>query len=414
MNKPAEITEEFDSDQVEIIPPSRDVSPIVAAEIMQQIATAHRFPRRRDADITAEIMGRAGLDEETAAECMYTLPRAGKDITGPSIRFAEIVMMSFGNLRAAARFIEIDMKVRDRAAVVVEGVCLDLQANVSRVIAVRRSIMTSAKGGKAARMFNADMTNIAVAAGSAIATREAILKCVPKAIWGPAYKRVISILQGDATTLAKRREQVIAAFAKRGIEAPKVFEFLDLKSIDDVTIEHMPRLFGMLTALADGTETTDSMFGKPEAERAAGVESPLHDGPAGSAEPTQSPTTAKSAANTAAAGAQKAAQPAAANSPGLEKHIQAAGAEAEDSEPSMFGGAQPIRAEVTDGKSYAAWAGWWIANNANPMTGEALNEAGLRKQWTDEKTLRRECKVSGDQIEGLTERLNVRITDLKG
>lgn len=253
----------IDNDTGEILLPisSQEMSPLVAAEINQQIATAKKYPRRADLTIREEIMGRSSLDEETAAECMYSLPRGGKNITGPSIRFAEIVMASYGNLRVASRFVEIDARDPERVAVIVEGVCLDLQSNVSRIIPVRRSIMTSGKSGKKPRVFDADMTNIAVAAGSAIATREAILKIVPKTLWGAPYHRVVRVLQGDAETLSARREKVIAAFGRRDIQPKVVFSHIGVKSIEEITLEHMPQLFGMLTALADGSETPISMFG---------------------------------------------------------------------------------------------------------------------------------------------------------
>lgn len=251
---------------------TKEISSAVAAEISQQVATAKRYPRRPDKAISTEIMSRATLDEETAAECCYSLPRAGKDIVGPSIRFAELVLASYGNLRAGARFVEIDTKDPARSAVVIEGVCIDLQMNNGVTIPVRRSI-TGRKG-----VFNADMTNIAFSAGAAIARREAIIKTVPKSIWGGPWKAVLAVLQGDQKTLAVRRKSSIEAFAKMGVDAAKVFAALDVAGEEAITLEHMPRLIGMWTALRDGTETIDSLFGKPGPGHDV-VKNPLKDDP---------------------------------------------------------------------------------------------------------------------------------------
>ncbi len=264
-----------DTGEVTIAEPM-EISGAVAAEISQQVATAKRYPRRSDKAISQEILSRATLDEETAAECTYSLPRAGKNLTGPSVRFAEIVFASFGNMRAGARFVELDTKDPARAAVIIEGVCIDMQMNNGQTVPVRRSI-TGRKG-----IFNADMTNIAFSAGAAIARREAILKTVPKSIWGFAYKAVIAVLQGDAKTLSARRRSAIEAFERMGVQPGQVFKALEVEGEETITIEHMPRLLGMWTALRDGTETIESLFGAPAPDV---VKNPLRDHPDDSAAP---------------------------------------------------------------------------------------------------------------------------------
>lgn len=250
----------------------QEISSAIAAEISQQVATAKRYPRRTDKAISIEIMSRATLDEDTASECCYSVPRGGKDIVGPSVRFAELVFASYGNMRAGARFVELDTKDPLRSAVIVEGVCIDMQMNNGQTVPVRRSI-TGRKG-----VFNADMTNIAFSAGAAIARREAILKTVPKSIWGAAWKGVLAVLQGDQKTLAARRRSSIEAFAKMGVEADRVFAALDVAGEEAITLEHMPRLIGMWTALRDGTETIDSLF-KPAGPAHDVVKNPLKDDP---------------------------------------------------------------------------------------------------------------------------------------
>lgn len=60
------------------------------AEVDQKIATARAYPRQVTKAIQ-NIMTLATLDEETAEECSYALPRGKKPIVGPSARFAEIV-----------------------------------------------------------------------------------------------------------------------------------------------------------------------------------------------------------------------------------------------------------------------------------------------------------------------------------
>lgn len=261
-----ETTGELTSPMQEILAPESSAVVAITAEINQQVATARRFPRRRDREISDEIMGRATLNEEIASECMYTLSRGAKEITGPSIRFAEIVRASFGNIRVATRFVRIDAEDRDRAAVIVEAAAMDTQTNNAEIIPVRRSIMSSGKNNQKPRMYSADMIAQTVSAAVSIARRNAILAVVPKAVWIEAYQRVIRVLQGDAATLGKRRQDIVTAFGRVGADPAKVFAALGVKSIDDITIEHMPALVGMMTAIKEG-ESVDAVLGrKPDTE----------------------------------------------------------------------------------------------------------------------------------------------------
>ena len=70
----------------------------LGAEVDIQIATAKRYPRSIS-DAKQKLYELAAQDEKTAESMEYAVPRAGKAITGFSIRFAEIAAYSWGNLR---------------------------------------------------------------------------------------------------------------------------------------------------------------------------------------------------------------------------------------------------------------------------------------------------------------------------
>lgn len=273
-----QIDEQNDSTTGEILAPiPAGMSPAIAAEINQQVATANQYPRRRDKDISNEIMGRATLNEEIASECMFILPRGNKKIPGPSIRFAEIVRASFGNIRVAARFVRIDTDDPLRSAVIVEAVAMDLQTNAAESTQVRRSIMTSGKNNARPQIYSADMISQTAQAAMSIARRNAILAVVPKAVWIEGYQRVVKVLKGDGATLAKRRGDIIAAFGRVGITPDRVFKVLGVTDENDITVEHMPELAGLMTAISEG-EHPGAVFGRAEAEAQHDiVKNPLKD-----------------------------------------------------------------------------------------------------------------------------------------
>src|SRR5688500_14733606 len=74
------------------------------SEIDMQISTAKKYPRSVTR-FKRDVESLACLDEETAATMFYSLPRGGKNIIGPSVRFAEVVASSWGNIRSGARVI---------------------------------------------------------------------------------------------------------------------------------------------------------------------------------------------------------------------------------------------------------------------------------------------------------------------
>lgn len=346
----------------EIMTMSQEVSPAIAAEINQQVATAKRYPRRRDQEVSDEIMGRATLNEEIAAECMYSLKRGRGDdatvIAGPSIRFAEIVRASFGNIRVAARFVRLDLDDPERGAIIVEAAALDLQTNNAEIIPVRRSVMTSGYGNKKPRVYNADMINMTVNAASSIARRNAILAVVPKAVWITAYQRVVKVLQGDATTLGKRRADLIEAFKRVGVKPETVYASIGVKGIEDITLEHMPQLVGFATAIKEG-EAPDSVFGKAAAETGdhAKVQNPLAD------KGDETPAAATATKKTETKPAVKAKEPV--------------------KEPE----ANPIEG-ITTAEQYRVYALAWIETEGD------LKEA--KDRWAREYDKRKELKLNED------------------
>ncbi len=228
------------------------VATLTKAEIDQQIATAHQFPRS-PAHARDRMIGLATMDEKMAAECVYSVPRGGRQIRGPSIRFAEIVMNSWGNLRCAARVSHED---RIERYVEAEAIVHDLESNVGYVCRARRRIELK-KGRKS---VDPDMIQIAGAAAISVARRNAILGCVPKPVWARALEAVESVIRGDAKTLTERRDAAIAYFNKTGVPTERILKALEVAHLDDISLDHLVDLNGMRAALRTGESTLDQLF----------------------------------------------------------------------------------------------------------------------------------------------------------
>lgn len=226
------------------------VSLLNKSEIDQQIATAHKFPRNIT-KFRREALQMVTLNEQVAEQCIYALPRDGKTIEGPSARFAEVVASAWGNCRAGARVVD------DRGDfVVAQGVFHDLERNVAITYEVQRRVVD-----KYGKRYKADMIGVTANAACSIALRNAVLKGVPKAFWDDMYTAARQVVMGDVKTLANRRADALAAFQKFGVTPEQICAKLGVAGVQDVGLEHLVVLKGLLTAIKDGDTTPEDAFG---------------------------------------------------------------------------------------------------------------------------------------------------------
>lgn len=211
------------------------------AQIDVQIATAKAYPRNI-AQVLNNIETCATMDEEIAMECFYKLPRAGSFIEGISVRMAEIIANSWGNLRVQSRVVDNDGKV-----LTAQAVCHDLETNVAIMTEVKRKI-TDRNG----RTFNEDMQVVAGNAACSIAFRNAVLKVVPKAYTHTIMNRVKQVSLGNAATLEKRRNAAVEFFIKAGVTKPQLLEFLNKSKVEEIDIDDVANLLGIAQAIKEG------------------------------------------------------------------------------------------------------------------------------------------------------------------
>ena len=238
--------------EFEVLGPALSMTALEAqtrGEIDIQVVTAKRYPRSIT-KFKQEIDSLALLDKETAAACIYALPRDGKSVEGPSARFAEIIASCWGHMRVQTR-----VSSEDEHFITVTGVAWDLERNVAKSVDVRRRI-TKRNGQR----FNDDMIVVASNAGGSIASRNAVLQVVPRAYWFPTYEKCRKAAVGDQKTLASRRADALDYFQKMGIERARVFSLLGVAGVDDMTSEHVLQLIGLATAIRDGETNIDEAF----------------------------------------------------------------------------------------------------------------------------------------------------------
>lgn len=225
------------------------VGAIVRSEVDAQISAAHKYPR----SITRFLKDAATLatmSEDIAASCIYSIPRDGKLIAGPSVRLAEICASAYGNLHIGARVVD-----ETEREIVAQGVCWDIQTNLRMSIEVRRRITT-----KHGRRFSDDLVVLTGNAAASIALRNAIFRVIPRSYVNAIYERCKLVAVGNAQTLTSRRDQVLERLTKIGVDTPRVLAKLDKRGVEDIGLEDLEQLIGLGTAIKNGEVRLDEVF----------------------------------------------------------------------------------------------------------------------------------------------------------
>lgn len=254
-------------ENLQIVSSSEALEALNRSDIDIQVQTAMRYPKHSTPDQITFALTKAEafalVDSETAESCFYRLEREDKKtgeksiIEGPSIRLAEIIANSWGNIRIATRIIGNDGKF-----VTAQGACHDLESNVIQVVEVRRSITTS-KG----YTFSADMQVVTGNAAASIARRNAILAVIPAAIFKPLYAKIQKKVLGEVKNdLENRRANMVKTYALLGVNQQMLFQHLKVDKMEDITVEMVVNLGKLYNALRDGQTTVEETFKKPAAE----------------------------------------------------------------------------------------------------------------------------------------------------
>jgi len=232
--------------------PESVVTQMSRSESEVQAALAQRFPRdiRRS---SSNAMAMATLNEDMAAACFYAMPRGGQTIEGPSVRLAEILAQCWGNIRAQSYIIEIG-----QTTVTARGVCWDLENNY--FITQDRSRRITRRDGK---RYGDDMIEKTCNAVCSIAYREAVFRCIGKAVIDPIWQECRRVSIGESRSVASSWAACSGHFGKMGVQESQLLARLGHDSVSQVTRDDIGTLRGLFTAIKDGETSLDASFPPP-------------------------------------------------------------------------------------------------------------------------------------------------------
>ena len=227
---------------------------ITRAETSTSVDIAKRYPRVVSR-FKSNAMSLATADQETAEQCFYHLPRGG-GIFGPSVRLAEILGSSWGNIQVAARIVEVSA-----THVTAQGAAWDMETNYRVTEEVKRSIV-----GRNGQRYGDDMINVTCNAACSIARRNATFACIPKAYWSMIYEECRAVAVGDSRSPSENVGRWMAWAQKAGVSDERVLASIGVEDSADISLKQLAILSGKATAIRDGDITVDTAFPPIKAE----------------------------------------------------------------------------------------------------------------------------------------------------
>lgn len=189
------------------------------AEAANRIQTgylmAKRFPRNEEAAIAR--INRECQRYELAEEALWSFPRAGEKLEGPTVRLIEMIATAWGNLNYGVQELENVEGVDGYS--IVEGYCTDLESNLhsSKTFKVYHKLKLKNKGMK----LLDDPRDIYehVANMGARRMRSAIQAVIPRYVVDAAVEQVKKTLQigPKGKSLKERIDGMVVRFSEVGV-----------------------------------------------------------------------------------------------------------------------------------------------------------------------------------------------------
>jgi hypothetical protein len=221
------------------------------AEVQAAYVIAKKFPRNEHESYVKII--EACKRPFLAEQAMYAYPRGGALVTGPSIRLAEVMARSWGNIDFGIRELS-----QSNGVSAVEAYAIDLETNTpSRVIFQVPHVRDTKKG----RIKLTDARDIyeMVANQGARRLRACILKLMPADVVEAAVEQVKKTLQSGEIPLSDQIKKMVVAFDELGVKVEHLEKRLG-HNLDAIIPQEIVTLKGIYKAIKDGFSSREDFF----------------------------------------------------------------------------------------------------------------------------------------------------------
>ena len=227
------------------------------AEAMASVQMAKMFPRdvvaARDRILNA-------CTRPKLAECAcYTYSRGGADVTGPSIRLAEMLAQNWGNMSFGIR--ELEQRNGESTC---EAFAWDMETNARQVKVFQVPHIRHTRKGDTLLTDPRDIYEL-IANNGARRLRACILGVIPGDIVEEAVKACDATLATRFEVTAERIKAVIGRFAEFGVTKERIEARIQCH-MDAVKPTQLVQLGKIYNSLKDGMSKPEDWFPKGEAK----------------------------------------------------------------------------------------------------------------------------------------------------
>ena len=229
-----------------------------AQEVQAAVFMAKRFPR--DESLALSRINQACQRRGLAEKAIYTYPKGGQNVTGPSIRLAEAIAQAWGNIQSGV--VELEQRPGESVCM---SYCWDIETNTRdvKIFNVSHSVQTK-KGTK----ILTDPREIYehVANQGARRKRAYILAVIPKDVVDSAVDACQQTLaKGCKEPLIDRLRNLVNRFQKYySVPLESIEKYMGYK-LDCFTEMDGVTLAGIYTALKEGNAKREDYFDLPKA-----------------------------------------------------------------------------------------------------------------------------------------------------
>ena len=228
------------------------------SEVKAAVVLARNFPRDEQAAFVA--MQRSAKRPTFALGALYSFPRGGKAITGPSVKMAREMARCWGNLQHGIRLLSMDADY-----VHVEGWAWDLQTN-TRVGSEAKFKRLIQRGDGWVEPDERDLRELVNKHG-AVCVRNSILQLMAPDVVDELERMCLATNQKAAEgDIEEDRDQVLrslaAAFSNMGVTTKMLEQYVG-HALEVITPAELVDLRAVFTALRDGTAERGAYFDLP-------------------------------------------------------------------------------------------------------------------------------------------------------
>lgn len=224
------------------------------AEVQAQVIMAKKFPR--DQHEAVQRIDVACRRTSLAEKAVYSYPRGGAVVTGPSIRLAEVLAQNWGNMDFGVREISQSLEAGTSE---MEAYAWDLETNVRVTKTFHVPHMRFTRSGRKPLYDPRDIYETAANQG-ARRLRACILGVIPADVTEWALKTCRETAKGGGgEPMEDRIRRMVTAFGEVGVPKEAIEERLD-HNIADTTTDELVDLIAIYRTLKDGQAKRHQYF----------------------------------------------------------------------------------------------------------------------------------------------------------